>query len=237
MRKILKRYIPFINSAISTIAGVVLGLFVEELCNDDFFNWILFIFLAFLVVLEIILIGYPRRALKAKRESIFDNLLKACLDLLFVDCDARDWSICGMIQVPFKNERRTPYFTNDTVNSAIRNHRTLTFGDVGKNYFSGKKHIDPCFSIRISKDDHRNRSLEYRLDVPSNLRGIVSTAIFSPDEADSKSIIGVLEFDIFANSDTTEDFPEELFDKITSPRNKESLAKWARAMAVLLSEL
>ena len=142
-----------------------------------------------------------------------------------------------MIQIPHKNERRTPYFTNDTVNSAIRNHRALTFGDIGENYFSGKKHIDPSFSIRISKDDWQKRSPEYQLDVPANLRGIVSTAIFSPDEADSKSIIGVLEFDIFAKSNTLEDFPEELFNKITSPSNKESLAKWARAMAVLLNEL
>ena len=153
-----------------------------------------------------------------------------------MNCNNNDWEICGMIQVPHKDgTRRTPYYTNSAVNSAIRNHFKLDFGSVGKAFFKGKIE-KPCFTEKLTKYSWNHSSAEYKKFVPKDLRLIFAAAIFSPYESDSSKVIGVLEFDIF-NKNNKGEIPKELLKSIDSNNNKNALCEWANSIAILMEEI
>lgn len=221
------------------VFGILSTFFLTEfgenyLKSSTFDGWLLFAGLIFLVI-QFLLLYWPRISLKNEKKNLINNLLASCQELLFKDIDKTKWSVCGMIQIPKHRTRRTPYYCNAAVNGAIHTHRRIDFGDVGHAFFSGVVK-NQFFSKRYNHDSWKNSNDEYKELVPANLRAIIAAAIYSPDEADSKRIIGVLEFDIFSRTGT-DDLSKVDFGKIDTIENRETLWKWANSVAMLMEEI
>lgn len=238
----IKKFVKFIklnSTAIQIPIGIITGLFFTYYGDALFKNHenklsLLLIGLISLAT-QIFLVLFPKYSLKKQKKDVINNLLESCSKLLFMNCCNDDWEVCGMIQVPYKNTRRTPYYTNSAVNPAIRNHRKLNFGDIGKAFFSGNK-SKTYLSERLPKDLWGSKPPKYKNDVPQNLRAIFAAAIFSPDEVDSSTVIGVLEFDIF-NGKNKNDMSDKLYNSINTTNNKNALCQWAKSIAILMEEI
>lgn len=241
MPKKIVRLIKLYSSAIEIPLGMISSILLSNsivlwLKNGNIDYRLLFFGLVSLTA-QVFLAVYPRYSLKKEKRTIINNLLHSCKKLLFMNCCENDWSVCGMIQVPDKkkNIRRTPYYINPSVNSAIRNHRNLRFGDVGKAFF-GDGERKTCFAKLLSKESWEQSDADYKNEVPKDLKAIIAFAIFSSDEIDSKDIIGVLEFDIF-NKKNENDIPEELFKSISCTSNMDAICEWTSSIAILMQEI
>lgn len=237
IKKFIFKYGDVVNYPITLVTGVVATKFFEPIFQGKEIDNFLFIVLVVLVVIEMLIIFFPKASINNDNERIIKETLKICSNSLFSTLNSNEWSVCGMIQVPKNDKRRTPYFINPNSNPAIRNHRNKDFGDIGKAFFSGKV-TSPYFVKSLSKDSWESSEEEYKKDVPKNLRAILAAAIFSTEENDSEKVIGVLEFDIFScSSNIVDSMPSYLFKQISTQNNMNIMCNCASIIAVLMDNM
>ena len=85
----------------------------------------------------------------------------------------------------------------------------------------------------ISENDWNNADDYYKKEVPDSLRGIIAIPVYSTKEADSSKILGILEFDIFAQRKSL-NIDDNLFKSLTSWEKIESLRQYSNAIAHML---
>ena len=190
------------------------------------------IFLILGIIFTIVTVYLDRRETRkitnAKTDIIKDSLTAYSAEF-FRNVSSIDYQICAMILVKEKNIVRTPYYINEGVNPAIRRHRPADFSDIGE-MFAGKR-TEVCKTI--SYDDWSEQDEYYRNEVPDSLRGIIAVPIYSTNKADSSKILGILEFDIFAQREGL-NMDDELFKSLTSWERIESLRKYSYSVAHML---
>ncbi len=235
----IKKYTNIIQLFINTVNTIVLGIYINSINDfsiEGFKNSKIFFLVlsAIIFLLQTFIIRLPSNLLKRNKTQIINNFLASYQMLLFSNFDMNKFQLCAMIQVIYKEQRRTPYYINEACNSAIRNHRDKTFGDVGQAFFGDKKHRQPYLFKTLSQNDWNKADDTYKNDVPENLRIIMAAPIYSCDPADSDEIIAVLEFDVFTKNKNDTNIDPDLIENIDTIDNQHVLTVWAKAISYLL---
>lgn len=233
-KKAIYSYIKIASGILAgAFIGEWIGIYKEELIKTKTLTDLNKSIFLILGIIFIVITVYSdrretRKISKAKTDIIKDSLTAYCAEF-FRNVSSNDYQICAKILVKEKNIVRTPYYINEGVNPAIRSHRRADFSDIGE-MFSGKR-TEVC--KLITYDDWLEQDEYYRNEVPDSLRGIIAIPIYSTNKADSSKILGILEFDIFAQREGL-NMDKDSFKSLSSWERIISLRKYSNVIANML---
>ena len=223
-------------------SGIFAGIFIEVwfsiIKNEPSINvalhdWNKSIFLILGIAFIIVTVWIDMRESKKvsdEKETIIINSLSAYSGMYFYNVNPEDYQICSMILVDHNGEIRTPYYINEGINPAIRDHRPTNFSDIGELFAKKKNKV--CKPISYA--DWQKENEDYQSKVPDSLRCIIAVPIYSTKEPDSSEILGVLEFDMFAQKKEITDMDKNLFKSLTEWNKIESLREYSHSIAYML---
>lgn len=226
-----------IEAVFGIFAGAFIGAWINILIDEPIkinaltnFNNSIFLIVGSVLVVIICLVGKREtKKISNTKTDIITNSLSAYCTMYFNNISNIDYQICAMILFNKKNTVRTPYYINEGCNPAIRRHRPADFSDIGELFARKKDRV--CKTITYN--DWLNADEFYKSEVPNSLRCIIAVPVYSTQEADSSKILGVLEFDIFAQREDCE-IDEKLFKSLTEWEKIESLREYSNSLAHML---